>query len=300
MLKGRGNYYLNNYPWILLVITLFLWSISACATGVIENSGSPSLIDAETTILKAQQMGAEDYAPFYLEAARKDLEKARKSSREDKATDFALRAYLQAKISLAQCEKYLIEKEISKIEGQILESRLAKERYSKEEAQIKALLAKLEAKSAQLEIAQRKAGGGEKRVSLTYDQVTQFVEGYLSQILFEPNQATLSLAAMQNLAGLANFLKENPGVKIAVYGFSSEEGPKDYNMKLSKDRADTVAHFLVSTGVSSDQIAVVMGYGNTMPAISNSTEMGRKLNRRVEIEILEMETDHGTEVNNTF
>lgn len=299
MLKRRGNYCLNDYPWILLSITLFLWFINACATGVIEEPGSPS-INAETTILKAQQMGAEDYAPFYLEAAKKDLEKARKSSREDKAADFALRAYLQAQISLAQCEEHLIKKEISQIEGQILEFRLAKERYNKEEAQINALLAQLEAKTAQLEIAQRKAGGGEKRVSLTYDQVTQFVEGYLSQILFEPNQATLSLAAMQNLAGLANFLKENPGVKIAVYGFSSKEGPKDYNMKLSKDRADTVAQFLVSTGVSSDQIAVVMGYGNTMPAISNSTEIGKKLNRRVEIEILETERNHDIGANNPF
>jgi len=256
--------------------------VSGCAPLVLDSPAAISLNQANVTLLKAKEAGAEKYSPSYLKAAEENLAKAQKSRRESEAQDLALKAKIQAEIALAQSMERLIEQQIAQTEKQISRLKLTKERYMREEAQIKLVVSALNTLRGKVEQA-------EKEMGLTYDQVTQFVEGYLSQILFEPNQTKLSPAAMQNLLAIANILKDNPDMKVAISGFSSSEGSKEDNMKLSKDRADKVAKFLVTAGVSPDQIASIEAYGDTMPAVSDDTEIGRRLNRRVEIEILTVE-----------
>ena len=55
------------------------------------------------------------------------------------------------------------------------------------------------------------------------------------------------------------------------------------NMDLSMDRASAVAQYLQSKGVSMEQIIAIEGLGPSSPIASNSTEAGRRQNRRVEI-----------------
>jgi outer membrane protein OmpA-like peptidoglycan-associated protein len=52
-------------------------------------------------------------------------------------------------------------------------------------------------------------------------------------------------------------------------------------LKLSQERADAVRNYLVSTGVSADQV-VAAGFGKSRPIASNDTSEGRAQNRRVE------------------
>ena len=75
-------------------------------------------------------------------------------------------------------------------------------------------------------------------------------------------------------------MRENGG-KVTAKGYASSEGTAAYNMKLSKDRANSVKTYLVNSGVNASQVAT-KGLGEANPIASNDTEEGRIQNRRVE------------------
>ncbi|MDQ7948069.1 MAG: OmpA family protein, partial [Pedobacter sp.] len=79
---------------------------------------------------------------------------------------------------------------------------------------------------------------------------------------------------------LSSTLRES-GSKVTVKGYASSEGTAAYNLKLSKDRANSVKTYLVNSGVNASQVAS-KGYGEANPVASNDTEEGRIQNRRVE------------------
>ena len=76
-------------------------------------------------------------------------------------------------------------------------------------------------------------------------------------------------------------LRSNAGSRIELDGFASSEGTAAHNMRLSRDRANSVKTYLVNSGVDSKRIKV-KAFGETHPIADNSTEDGRVLNRRVE------------------
>jgi outer membrane protein OmpA-like peptidoglycan-associated protein len=100
------------------------------------------------------------------------------------------------------------------------------------------------------------------------------------KILFGFDKSDLSAAAQSNLDKLASVLKEYPDTDIEIQGHTDSKGTDDYNMKLSERRANTVADYLRSKGISSSRITT-KGFGKTAPIASNDTEEGRAQNRRV-------------------
>jgi OOP family OmpA-OmpF porin len=99
-------------------------------------------------------------------------------------------------------------------------------------------------------------------------------------IQFEFNSSVLKTEAYPTLDKLSSVLRENGG-KVAVNGYASSEGTAAYNLKLSKDRANSVKTYLVNTGVNASQVST-KGHGEANPIASNDTEEGRIQNRRVE------------------
>ena len=87
-----------------------------------------------------------------------------------------------------------------------------------------------------------------------------------------------------NLNELAEFMKENPGVKIEIGGHADYVGTDDYNYLLSGRRATAVKDYLVGMGVKQDKIEVVK-YGESRPIASNANST-RKYNRRVDFRVL--------------
>ena len=71
-----------------------------------------------------------------------------------------------------------------------------------------------------------------------------------------------------------------------VSGHTDSTGSADYNLKLSRERAGSVAAYLQGQGVKQSRFEV-MGLGSSNPIASNSTVDGRALNRRVEIKIIQ-------------
>ncbi|WP_410221965.1 OmpA family protein [Pedobacter sp.] len=99
-------------------------------------------------------------------------------------------------------------------------------------------------------------------------------------IQFDFNSSVLKTESYPTLDKLSSILRENGG-KVTVNGYASSEGTAAYNLKLSKDRANSVKTYLVNSGVKASQVAT-KGYGEANPIASNDTEEGRIQNRRVQ------------------
>jgi len=71
-------------------------------------------------------------------------------------------------------------------------------------------------------------------------------------------------------------------LKLQIDGYTDSIGSDEYNQTLSDKRAEAVRDFLVSNGVSMNNVAA-RGLGKADPVADNSTAQGRQLNRRVEM-----------------
>jgi outer membrane protein OmpA-like peptidoglycan-associated protein len=107
----------------------------------------------------------------------------------------------------------------------------------------------------------------------------------LSRVLFSLNSADLKPEAKQQLDQIVAGLKAQPGVTLEVGGHTCNIGTEQYNIALSKRRAESVRDYLVQQGVDAARLSSE-GYGEFSPIASNDTEEGRQQNRRVEFRIL--------------
>ena len=102
-------------------------------------------------------------------------------------------------------------------------------------------------------------------------------------IYFDFNKAEIKPESEPVIREIAKFLKANPAIKLYVVGHTDNMGSLEYNMKLSKARADAVVKRLVTKyGISRDRLRA-FGVGPLCPVASNGTERGRAKNRRVEL-----------------
>lgn len=104
----------------------------------------------------------------------------------------------------------------------------------------------------------------------------------LNNIFFDFDKYDLKPESFLELNRIVKILDENPDVRIHIEGHTDSIGTDEYNLQLSRKRAESVRNYLVSKGISTDRIAI-FGFGSTMPIATNATEEGRALNRRVEI-----------------
>jgi OmpA-OmpF porin, OOP family len=107
----------------------------------------------------------------------------------------------------------------------------------------------------------------------------------LKNIYFQSNNFELQPRSFVELQKLLFLMRENPTLSIEVRGHTDDEGAHDYNLKLSQDRAQSVANFLLYNNVDKKRIKV-KGYGESQPLSDNMTDEGKQANRRVEFAIL--------------
>jgi outer membrane protein OmpA-like peptidoglycan-associated protein len=104
-------------------------------------------------------------------------------------------------------------------------------------------------------------------------------------ILFQTDSAKLAPGAGDLVTRLADVMKKNPNLKVAVVGHTDNTGDFKYNLQLSERRAKAFVDALVKAGVGPDRLAAV-GVGPLSPVASNDTEEGRSENRRVELVLI--------------
>lgn len=106
-----------------------------------------------------------------------------------------------------------------------------------------------------------------------------------SGVYFDTNKYNINAKSAETLAKLADIFKEYPDTNILVEGHTDSTGPADFNMTLSKQRAQSVTSFLSGKGISSGRFTTNW-YGPNQPKYDNSTVEGRAKNRRVELAIV--------------
>lgn len=102
-------------------------------------------------------------------------------------------------------------------------------------------------------------------------------------IYFDFDKVEVKPESEATLVEIAKLLKENPALNLYVAGHTDMKGAYEYNMNLSKQRAEAVVNELVKKyGIAASRLTAA-GVGPLAPVSTNQTEDGRKLNRRVEL-----------------
>ena len=104
----------------------------------------------------------------------------------------------------------------------------------------------------------------------------------LERVNFEFDSAKLTADSTASLGEAVQILKRHSDLKVEIAGHTDSQGNDDYNMGLSKRRAQAVADYLVANGAKAANV-FVKGYGETDPVADNGTKEGRAANRRVEL-----------------
>ncbi|MFI2778441.1 OmpA family protein [Streptomyces sp. ALB3] len=121
--------------------------------------------------------------------------------------------------------------------------------------------------------------GGEERREDTNSDIKFALQ---AEVLFGKDSAKLSSEANSRILAIAAEIEAQKAVKVRVFGFTDDLGSSAHGDVLSKERAEAV------NGVLSEELGTtvtfeIRGYGEQYPIADNSTEEGRKKNRRVEI-----------------
>ena len=105
-----------------------------------------------------------------------------------------------------------------------------------------------------------------------------------SNVTFSSGSARIQPQFYGTLDQVAQTFNKYPESYIDVIGHTDSQGATDFNQRLSEQRADSVASYLVQRGVAQQRLAA-FGLGETQPVATNDTAAGRAANRRVEIRI---------------
>ncbi|XHR97923.1 OmpA family protein [Mucilaginibacter sp. UC70_90] len=119
-----------------------------------------------------------------------------------------------------------------------------------------------------------------KPVVYVTEEDKKVVKDAIKNLEFDLGKATIRAHSYPSLDRVAQLLVDkNFSLKLA--GHTDNTGSADLNMRLSKDRAESVKSYLASKGANPSRIEAT-GYGQTQPIATNKTAAGRQANRRVE------------------
>jgi len=104
----------------------------------------------------------------------------------------------------------------------------------------------------------------------------------LQGVMFDTGNAEIKSVSNAVIDNIVLILKKNPLLKIEIGGHTDSKGSKNYNKRLSENRAKAVKSYFVSKGIESSRLTA-KGFWFSQPAASNDTPEGRALNRRVQL-----------------
>ncbi|MBS1543935.1 MAG: OmpA family protein [Bacteroidetes bacterium] len=108
----------------------------------------------------------------------------------------------------------------------------------------------------------------------------------LDALVFQQRSSIISPESYPELNSVAKMLHDNPRMVIQLEGHTDTRGDAKLNLKLSEDRVEAVRDYLVTKGVTKSRIKL-KAFGGTMPLSKENTEEAHRMNRRVEVRVLE-------------
>lgn len=127
----------------------------------------------------------------------------------------------------------------------------------------------------------------ENQVSIHEEDLTIGNTINLEHIRFKRGEAIFLNEATKELETLFDLMTLHTKMKIRLEGHTDNVGKSHLNLRLSGDRVGAVKNYLVGRGIAITRI-MVRANGDKYPIADNSKELTRRLNRRVEVTILEM------------
>lgn len=128
--------------------------------------------------------------------------------------------------------------------------------------------------------------GAEKSIEIRVIEIPKANrEIVISNLQFKFNSSDLTAASDRILNSNVEKLKNEKLSKIIVVGHTDNIGKDEYNLKLSRQRAQAVARQLREKLQLLDNQVQAIGMGESQPLTSNKTDAGRQKNRRVELKI---------------
>src|SRR5690606_41393857 len=111
-------------------------------------------------------------------------------------------------------------------------------------------------------------------------------QSVLRNIYFDFDKATFKINSYDELNKLEQLMSVNEKIQVEISGHTDNIGRKNYNLWLSRKRANAVVEYLINKGIDERRL-IAKGYGDSRPLASNDNEIdGRELNRRVEFRII--------------
>ena len=107
----------------------------------------------------------------------------------------------------------------------------------------------------------------------------------LPDIYFEFNRFDLSNDARATLKAAADWLRDNPAVRVEIEGHCDELGTNEYNLALGAERAYAAKDYLISLGIPRSRLSTI-SYGEEIPVCHERNEQCRQRNRRARFVIL--------------
>ena len=122
--------------------------------------------------------------------------------------------------------------------------------------------------------------GGEERRADTNEDVTFALQ---AEVLFPKDSSKLNPEARPRIRAITEEIKAQNAAKVRVFGFTDNLGSYAHGLTLSKNRAEAVHEQLAAAGLGADVTFEVRGYSEDYPIADNTSEEGRRKNRRVEV-----------------
>jgi outer membrane protein OmpA-like peptidoglycan-associated protein len=287
---------------------------------ITRNERSPlELYEADNAMRIARDAKADKYAPEIMAKAGLDLQNAsdidgnKKGDRKMEITDAreaveraedaritslrkqaaeAQAATVMAK-DKAQADAAQSQQQAAEAQIEAQRAQLQAEQAQAAKAQADAARAQAEAQAAEARARAAEANKNVEDANAVREKLRQQLNSVLatsetarglivnmSDVLFDTGKYTLKPTTQISLAKVAGILLAYPGLKVQVEGYTDSVGSDEFNQTLSDNRAATVKNFLISQGVSPDNITS-QGFGKNNPVADNSTSSGRAQNRRV-------------------
>ena len=111
------------------------------------------------------------------------------------------------------------------------------------------------------------------------DTVEYLASGVKDRVFFATNKSTLTTASRDTLRKQAAWMRKNKKITVTVEGHADERGTREYNLALGEKRAQAVKNYLISMGVSSENVSTI-SYGKERPAVVGSNDGAWSQNRR--------------------
>ena len=270
------------------ISTIALVSSFLAATACAATTPTPELISARQAYDRARTDPSAALVPDSVLSAKQSLDKAEavheKDPQSDEERSYSYVAQRRAELAVTLGENAKAKQQVdaanahyAELQDKLRTSAVAQ--LGAERNQVNQLGTQL----AQTEARAARAMESLNKIAQVKEEARGMVITLSGQVLFVTGKSELLPAARDQLDQVATALKDQADVKpMVVEGYTDSVGSEASNLKLSKDRAESVRAYLVSKGVPADKITSV-GKGKADPVASNDTPEGRANNRRVEI-----------------